>query len=735
MATRLVTAATTGAWVIFCARAHGAGTVPVRVVTYNVAADVPGVTAVNDAEMSTVLGGIGNANPDGLVRPLDILALEETTSNSTTVAPIAADLNTLYKTTSYTVPSLQPGQKGSATIGNGPNSIVYNSATLQLIGSTVIGPANGSTNGVYRAVPRYEFQPVASVGGTAAGAFYVYVEHCKSGSTSDDLTARAQEAVLVRADADALPANSRIVYVGDFNIGASTEGSIVDMEAAGFGQANDPLNAPGNYALNNAFNYLMTESATDLRYRDDLQLVTNNVLNDPTGLKINAVSYTAFGNNGSIKEAGSIGSASNTALPGLANRTDVLTALTQVTDHLPVVSDYTDVVGPTVANWKATTGGSWGTVANWSTTVVPTGPGTNVTFGSSLTAATGTVTLDGNKTVGRLFFASTNSYTIAAGSGGMLTIDDGGDLNGVSPGITLSAGNHAITAPVALASGVTVTTATGTRLTLSGAVTGTGALTVAGTGSVTIAGILGVPLAANAPVTFSANANVAPLVRSVPSVTIAAGVTVKLSAGTGGRSLLLTPALSVAGGLDLGNNDLDVPGGNPTALTALVAKGYASGNWNGTGINSSTAAADTAHLTAVGLIQNVSGGLAVLNSIDGHPVTTTDVLSRVTYYGDANLDGVVDGSDYTLIDNGYSQQLTGWLNGDFNYDGVVDGSDYTLIDNAFNSQAAAAASSIVEPTALIADRASVPEPSCLATVCLVAGGALGTKRRTGSCSR
>jgi hypothetical protein len=63
-----------------------------------------------------------------------------------------------------------------------------------------------------------------------------------------------------------------------------------------------------------------------------------------------------------------------------------------------------------------------------------------------------------------------------------------------------------------------------------------------------------------------------------------------------------------------------------------------------------------------------------------------DVLVRYTYFGDANLDGTIDGSDYSFIDNGYLNQLTGWYNGDFNYDGVVDGSDYTLIDNAFNNQ-------------------------------------------------
>jgi hypothetical protein len=66
-------------------------------------------------------------------------------------------------------------------------------------------------------------------------------------------------------------------------------------------------------------------------------------------------------------------------------------------------------------------------------------------------------------------------------------------------------------------------------------------------------------------------------------------------------------------------------------------------------------------------------------------------LVKFTYYGDANLDGKVDGADYSRIDAGYLAHgaATGWFNGDFDYDGAINGSDYTLIDNAFNTQGAA----------------------------------------------
>ena len=57
------------------------------------------------------------------------------------------------------------------------------------------------------------------------------------------------------------------------------------------------------------------------------------------------------------------------------------------------------------------------------------------------------------------------------------------------------------------------------------------------------------------------------------------------------------------------------------------------------------------------MIQNsVDGtptGSALYSMFDDEPVTNADVLVKYTYYGDANLDGKVDATDYSRIDNGY----------------------------------------------------------------------------------
>jgi hypothetical protein len=78
--------------------------------------------------------------------------------------------------------------------------------------------------------------------------------------------------------------------------------------------------------------------------------------------------------------------------------------------------------------------------------------------------------------------------------------------------------------------------------------------------------------------------------------------------------------------------------------------------------------------------------------------------------------------------------LTGWQNGDFNYDGLINGSDYTLIDNAYNTQGASLAdqfaNSSAVATAQIAGTSAVPEPASLGILSIAAIGLLGRRQRS-----
>ena len=191
-------------------------------------------------------------------------------------------------------------------------------------------------------------------------------------------------------------------------------------------------------------------------------------------------------------------------------------------------------------------------------------------------------------------------------------------------------------------------------------------------------------------------------------------------------SLVLTNGSNVlAGRLDLGNNDLVIHNADLTTITAQIANAYQTG---GAGIASSTALSNTTHLTVLGVLQNNQSGTALYTATNQFDTVTpgaADILIKYTYFGDTNLDGKVDASDYSRIDAAYLADITnpaamtGWFNGDFNYDGVINGSDYTLIDNAFNSQGAALAASIAEPTAQIAEPtggSAVPEPTAIAVL-------------------
>ncbi|MBC7782583.1 MAG: autotransporter-associated beta strand repeat-containing protein [Burkholderiales bacterium] len=213
------------------------------------------------------------------------------------------------------------------------------------------------------------------------------------------------------------------------------------------------------------------------------------------------------------------------------------------------------------------------------------------------------------------------------------------------------------------------------------------------------------------------------------ALTTGGKLSIAINGGMTGVSLVNAVTSPVSGAnfegtLELHDNDLIVEyGGNPSSYTDvlnMVKSGISLLGFggNGTGITSAEVIAQGAggvglNGTMLGVIDGVTTGGQV-TTLSGFtvPNPTQSVLVKYTWRGDANLDGVVNGSDYALADTGFSGGGTGWFYGDVNYDGVINGSDYALIDTGFSSQTG-----------------PLPEPAMLSLLGLGAMGMLRRRRR------
>ena len=193
--------------------------------------------------------------------------------------------------------------------------------------------------------------------------------------------------------------------------------------------------------------------------------------------------------------------------------------------------------------------------------------------------------------------------------------------------------------------------------------------------------------------------------------TITAG-TVKVIGGSG----LLSNVISASGGLDIqgGQAVLDytslyntvvdgitINQQNVSTLAELaLATSYGS-NWQvlpSFPLGSTTAYNDylTTHTHALGWTN-------VYDPVSGDYTLTI----AYTLYGDANLDGTVNGGDLNTVLSNF-QQTGVWAQGDFNYDGTVNGADLNMVLSNFQQH--------------VSVTGAVPEPSSLL---LIAAGLAG----------
>ncbi|MCS7032593.1 MAG: hypothetical protein NZ561_01205 [Phycisphaerae bacterium] len=332
-------------------------------------------------------------------------------------------------------------------------------------------------------------------------------------------------------------------------------------------------------------------------------------------------------------------------------------------------------------------GGDWDTASNWNLSLIASGATQNARF----TGAGGTVTLNSARTTKLLKLGGSGSYTIT-GNGTLTTQAP----DGKGAHIAVLAGNHTVAVPVVAASGTDLRVPAGRTLSLPGGITGSG-VSKRDDG-----------LAQAKHVRVSALAVREGTLRISPSINPNDGVSrtadLTIQTDTGGAFLAT---------LDLTNNGLIVTTTPQSAVRDAVLSGRAGGNWTGTGLTSSTAAANSA-VTAVGL---ATAGELGLTTFLGQTVAATDTLVRYTRLGDANLNGTTELGDFSLLASNFNA-AGGWSRGDFDFDGQVGLGDFSLLAANFN---------LTAPADL--PRTTVPEPAAVGLLPLVLTALARVRRR------
>ena len=306
-----------------------------------------------------------------------------------------------------------------------------------------------------------------------------------------------------------------------------------------------------------------------------------------------------------------------------------------------------------VPTWNQAGGGSWTGATNWTPNGVPSGQGQTAVLGSSI-AAPSTVTLDGVQTVGTIAFNNSNSYTVAAGTGGSLVLDNG---TGAAH-LVGSSGSHTISAPVTLNSNLAASITAGS-VTLSGVVTDGGAgksisLSGAGTlvlsnantysggtsllsgtvqvGSNTSLGTGGVNFAASATLQAGANATLANNISVAPSTT----ATIDTQANTLGLSGIVSSTDNTATFNKIGAGTLVVTGVNTFTGTVAVNGGTLQ---LGNGVTNGSFSAASITTVNSTLAFNTVGAVTVANNITGSGGLAQNGTNTITLTGTNTFTG------------------------------------------------------------------------------------------------
>jgi len=377
-------------------------------------------------------------------------------------------------------------------------------------------------------------------------------------------------------------------------------------------------------------------------------------------------------------------------------------------------------------------------------------------YGEITAALTNNGTVDTNvisQTLTLLTSNMTNNATMEATNGATLTID----------GITVTQGSGgqivANNSTVDLAGGATISGGTlttpsgGIMQTISSStdaligVTNSGTFNIVGGSNLTVSGGLvnngTITVNSNTSSTSTLTANSA--ITGTGSLVINSNALVRFAVNTGG-STQGSVTISGNGQMDVNNNHFFInygSGSDPVVtIYGYLKSGYNSGNWNGPGIMSTAASTQDA----------IAGSLKYgIGWADGKDKIASGISSgtielKYTLLGDANLDGTVNGSDFSLLAANFGLGVTNWDQGNFLFGTSVNGSDFSALAANFGQGDSGADASVTPADIAALDAFAVanglpvpfvtpvPEPACMAVTFLAAATLASRRRRRSSLS-
>jgi hypothetical protein len=186
--------------------------------------------------------------------------------------------------------------------------------------------------------------------------------------------------------------------------------------------------------------------------------------------------------------------------------------------------------------------------------------------------------------------------------------------------------------------------------------------------------------------------------------------------------------IGATGRLDITNNKLLISYSSPaTDPIASIEQWIKNGFYDLSGpqIISSSIASDDA---ASGLLYGIGYADGADGVVAGLPSDEIEIM--FTLLGDANLDGTVNGDDFSQFSHNLGQSGMSWDDGDFNYDGTVNSEDFASFSHNLGQT-----DSLASPTAGVLEAANgislanVPEPASIGLLALGVVGVLAQRRR------